>query len=119
MDWPYLLILSTSLIFLGNALNNNKLIIINASGIYHQKKLVTDWSNFRNACIRQLPNQRTNSTDVVTDKYQIAVFYFDRSQDKNFMYGITLPGTQNKSEYEIIDAISYFSGLQLTYDIYD
>ena len=115
----YLLLFIPPILFFKNAVNEKKIIKINTTGIYHKTNFIADWSNFRNAYIRQLPNEVTNSSDGLTDRYRIAIIYFDDNNNGDFIYTIPLSGTQDKSEYEIIDAIIYFCGRQLTYDIYD
>lgn len=115
----YIFLLIPPVIFFKNAVSEKKVIIINTTGIYHRTKFITGWPNFKNAYIRQLPNEVTNSSDGLTDRYRIAIVYLDDQSNGGFVYNIPLSGTQDKSEYEIIDAIIYFSGKQLTYDIYD
>lgn len=114
-----LMLLFLPVMFFSAGLKKRKKISINASGIYHNKNLITDWVNFKLAYIRQLPNNVTASSDGLSDRYRIAVVYFDQKQGMDFLYSIPLSGTQDKSEYEIIDAIMYFSGKQLSYEIYD
>jgi hypothetical protein len=105
-------------LFFTTGLKNRKKMSINAMGIYHNKTLITNWTNFRHAYIRQLLNTTARSQGLV-DHYIITVVYFDQSRGVNYLYPIRLSESQDKSEYEIIDAIIYFSGKQLSYDIYD
>lgn len=106
-------------LFFASGLKKRKKITINATGIHHNKTYITNWPNFRHAYIRQLPNQVTASSAGLMDHYIIAVVYFNQSQDMDYLYPIRLSDSQDKSEYEIIDAIMYFSGQQLSYEIYD
>lgn len=112
-------ILLLSLLFFGIGLKNKKNITINTTGIYHNKTFITDWTNFRYAYIRQLANTVSATSQGLEDHYRIVVEYYDSNRYTDFLYSIRLSDSQDKSEYEIIDAIIYFSGVQLTYDIYD
>lgn len=105
--------------FFSTGLRKGKKISVNATGIYHNSNLVTGWANFRSAYIRQQPNYYADSSNGLTDHYRIVVEYADYSKGLDYLYPIPLSASQDKSEYEIIDAIMYFSGKQLTYDIYD
>ena len=91
-------------------------IIINPAGIYYQGRLITNWENFLTAFIRQ---ESYNVSDGVNDRFKIVVEYSDTIKGGNFLYPIPTSGTQDKSEYQIISAISYFSGKKLTYEIFD
>lgn len=114
-----LFLLFIPLHFFSAGLRKGKKITVNATGIYHSTNLITGWANFRMAYIRQLPNNFSGSSRGLTDHYRIVVEYFDFSKGLDYLYSIPLSESQDKSEYDIIDAIMYFSGKQLSYEIYD
>ncbi len=91
-------------------------ITINLTGIYYQGTLVTNWENFLTAFIRQ---ESYTVRDGVSDRFKIVVEYSDTIKGGNFLYPMPTSGTQDKSEYQIITAISHFSGKNLSYEIFD
>ncbi len=92
-------------------------ITINSNGIYFQGKLITNWKNFVNAYITQEAYDVSNYSAGLSDKFKIVIVFFEPTARVNYEFKMPVPGTSNKSEYEIISAISHFSDKQLSYEI--
>ena len=92
-------------------------IIINSNGIYYQGKLITTWGNFVNAYITQDEYEVNNYSAGISDKFKIVIVFFDPTVEANYVHKMPVPSTSDKSEYEIISAISHFSAKQLSFEI--
>jgi hypothetical protein len=114
----YIFILILAAFFFVKGTRNSTNIVINKIGIYYKGTLISKWENFINAFIRQEEYQVGTNSDGINDNFKIIIEYFDPNLGENFVYSIPTSSTQDKSEYEIISAISYFSGKNLTYDLY-
>jgi hypothetical protein len=78
-------------------------IRINKSGIYYYSKLVTNWNNFISAEIVQ--EEIVGSTQ---DNFVLLIEYSKDDEKGYFQRKIALTNTQNKSEEEVLAAISFF-----------
>ncbi len=90
-------------------------IKINGEGIYFYNDLITNWDGFENAVIQQ----KEYRGDELSDKFYITIIYTNIEEGIRYTYPLRVSASADKSEYEIIAAIQYFSGKQLSYDIYD
>lgn len=90
--------------------NSKKVYIrINKDGIYKDEKKVTGWSGFLKAYITQDPKKWATS---ISDKFQLVVEYRAAGNPKQgIRKRIPLTNTQNKSEEDIMAAISFFLNL--------
>ena len=104
--WGYLIIaaLIPPLIFFIRKKIKVAVITINKNGIYSYKKLITDWRDFRNAKIDQLP---MNVGDP-RDKVVLIIHYYNPAKEKIFEQQLRLNNTLNKSEEQILAAIELF-----------
>lgn len=100
------------------AYRNKTFIIINKNGIHYKGKLITAWINFRNAYIIQEDYNVSNYSAGISDKFKIAVIYLDPISGKNYTQQMIMSASQDKSEYQIISAIEYFSDKDLSLHIH-
>lgn len=114
----YIFFLFISVLFFVKGLSKKRLILINASGIYHNLTFICDWNNFRNAYIAQEYPNASNTSEGLSDRNFIIVEFFNPNTALGYNYKIRMTDTQNKSEYEIIDALVLYSGKQLSYEVY-
>jgi hypothetical protein len=88
------------------AQSNRVYIRINKAGIYQDGKLLTGWANFLKAFITQKKDKKMWD---VRDNFQLVVEFRDaKDARKGIRKKIPLTNTQNKSEEDIMEAISFF-----------
>ncbi|MEO6719604.1 MAG: hypothetical protein ABIN67_04520 [Ferruginibacter sp.] len=93
------------------------ILIINKNGIYYRSKLVSDWPNFINAYIYQEDYVVSNNSDGLNDKFYVVITFFEPQSEANYMYKVPMSNSQDKSEYQVISAIEYFSKKKLSQNI--
>jgi hypothetical protein len=113
----YLFLLVGATVFLIKGIRSKTSILINNIGVYFENSLVTEWGNFVNAYIMQ-EDYRVNSNSAgIYDRFYIVVVFFNIEESLQYTFKIPMSGSQNKSEYEVISAIEYFSGKKLSFDV--
>ena len=85
------------------AVMNRTVITINQKGIYHNTAFITNWNNFLNASITE-----ENPNRNIDDRFVLLIEYRKDGIEGYFKRKIPLTNTQNKSEEEIIEAITFF-----------
>ena len=98
------LILSGSVFFFIKGKQQRVIILINQNGIYYKGNLITNWTNFLNAFIKEQEGDTNSRVPRSNNKFEIRVIYFNEQKACNYSYAIVMPGIQNKSEYEVIAA---------------
>lgn len=93
-------------------------IVIDTNGIFYQGKQVTNWTNFRNSYIKQEEYRGVAGTPGLEDKFKIVVLFYNPADGITYMYQMSTSDGMDKSEYDIITAISHFSGISLSYEIF-
>ncbi len=91
-------------IFAVKAIKNNATLSINKEGIYLHNNFITDWTFFKTAYVQQMPLAAGGYTDNIV----LIIEYYKVGESGFFKRKISLTSTQNKSEEEIIAAITYF-----------
>lgn len=114
----YLFLILGAVIFFVKANRNEVIMIINNMGIYYKGNFITNWENFINAHITQDDYEVSSNSSGVNDKFNIVVTCFQPTSAGDYMYKLAMSGSQNKSEYQIIYAIEYFSKKKLSLDIF-
>ena len=89
--------------FLAKVFNNKKIIEVNESGFYYNEALLTNWDNFISANYDQEEKMLS-----IQDNFFLRIEYIKAGTGKVYTSKIKLPGTLNKSEEAIIDAIKRF-----------
>jgi hypothetical protein len=102
------LILLGVLIYFQKARLNLTALTVNKEGIYCYKNFVTDWANFIEAYYTEQP-----VTGSTSDHFVLMINYTKPGEDGTFLREIGYSDTFNKSQEEIIAAITYFSGGEL------
>lgn len=92
------------IIFTIKAFVKTTAITVNKKGIWFANQPVTDWQNFISAKVNQLEML----TGRWEDRNELAVEYFKGTEGDVYKKSIMLVSTQNKSEEEIIAAITFF-----------
>lgn len=78
-------------------------IRINRNGIYHNERMVTNWANFVNAFVTQ-----KEVLISIQDNFILVVEYINDKTQKGLRRKIPLTNTQNKSEEEVMAAITFY-----------
>jgi hypothetical protein len=88
------------------ARSNRVYIRINKTGIYQDGKLLTGWDQFLKAYITQ--KEKKPMLDI-RDNFQLVVEFRDKTiPTKGHRKKVPLTNTQNKSEEDIMEAVSFF-----------
>jgi hypothetical protein len=90
------------------AKSNRVYIRINKKGIFKDEKLVTDWAGFVKASLTQKPKTRIIE---IQDNFLLILEYRKAGIKQHFRSQIPLTNTQNKSEEDVLQAVSFFWNL--------
>ena len=102
-----LLTLFPAIIFFIKAIKKKILLELNMNGVYYQGNLITTWANFvRSYAIQE---EVPGSLD---DNVRIVVEYYVPEKEMNYVIKLNLKSTQDKSEEQIIAAMTYFVTLR-------
>jgi hypothetical protein len=85
--------------------SNKVYIRINKKGIYQDEKLITGWPAFLNAYITQ---QEKKKIYDLRDNFILVVEYWKIDPKQGFRHKIPLTNTQNKSEEDVLEAVTFF-----------
>lgn len=97
--WP-------AILFFKKAKSNRVFIRINKTGIYHDGQKVTDWNDFLKAYLAQ---QEKKNVINIQDRFQLVVEFRKKGDPKQGLRKkIPLGNTQNKSEEEVLQAVTFF-----------
>ena len=114
----YVFILLPGIISLTKYSRNKTIIKVNKTGVFYYGVVVTDWNNFRNACIAEEYPTVTQNSDGISDKFNVMVTFFDPARNGDYLYKMSLSNTQDKSPEEIISAIQFYSGQNLSFEVF-
>ena len=78
-------------------------IEIDKDGIWIHNQLMTDWSNYISSFIKKEEVGVDNSEKLI-----INVKYYKDGERGHFLNQLLFDGNEDKTEYEVIDAIQYF-----------
>lgn len=114
----YIMCLVFIIAFIKRSAKRNELFKVNREGIFYKGVILTNWENFVNAYIIQEGYSVNNNSAGISDKFRIDVIFYNSSAKQNYKYALKLSSTADKSSYEIIQAMIYFSGKQLSFETY-
>ncbi len=103
LSYVFILLLVPAALFFAKGRRKRIYIRINKSGIFQDEKLVTGWPGFLHAFVTQ--KEKILS---IQDNFMLVVEYTKEGNDKGFRRKIPLTNTQNKSEEEVMEAITFF-----------
>lgn len=84
------------------------IMMISKAGFFYYGKCITDWTHFESAkFIDEMP-QLSKSSLGISDQFFLAIRYRKEGDENCYERKIALTNTQDKSEEEIMAAISYF-----------
>ncbi len=78
-------------------------IEIDKDGIWVENQLLTSWSNYIGSCIQHEYHGENNSETLA-----INVEYYKENESGYFLNQLYFAGTEDRTEYEVIDAIEFF-----------
>jgi hypothetical protein len=92
-----------AIVFMMKAFKNKIVLAVNADGIFHEGRLVTNWSNFVSADYSQ--EEKILS---MQDNFILIVTYLNPEEGMQYSKKIGLANTLDKSEEQIIEAIKKY-----------
>ena len=113
----YIFILVPGIISLVKYSRKKDIIKVNKTGVFYYGVAVTDWNNFRNACIAEEFTTVTQNSAGISDKFSVMITFFNPVNDCDYLYKMDLSNTQDKSAEQIISAIQYFSRKSLSFEV--
>jgi hypothetical protein len=114
----YVFILLPGIISLIRYSRDKVIIKVNKTGVFYYGVTVTDWINFRNAYIGEEYPTVTQNSAGISDKFSVMVTFFDPARNGNYLYKMNLSNTQDKSPEQIISAIQFYSGKNLSFEVF-
>ncbi|MCW3089462.1 MAG: hypothetical protein JWP81_531 [Ferruginibacter sp.] len=114
----YPFILLPGIISLIKYSRDKAIIKVNKTGVFYYGVTVTDWSNFKTAYIGEEYPTVTQNSAGMSDKFSIVVTFFDPTRNCDYWYKMSLSGTQDKSPEQIISAINFYSGKNLSFEVF-
>ena len=96
--------LGPAILFFVKGMKNRIIIAVNKKGIFYQGKMVTNWTNFYNAHIKE-----EEKLGRISDNFILIVKCYSEAKGDYADRKIKLTNTQSQSEEAIIEAIKYFN----------
>ena len=97
-------------------------IRIDKTGIYQDENLVTTWTNFLKAYVREEPPSMSMDMkrlpETIKDQFFLIIEYLKDDSGNGSRRRIRLTNTQNKSDEEIMEAITFFARKYATVNLF-
>jgi hypothetical protein len=108
LNYVFFLALAPTLFYFVKARNKRVYIRVNKTGIYQDEALVTEWSRLLDVFIAE-----KKAAISIKDNFILVIEYQKQGITDGFRRKIPLTNTQNKSEEEIMGAITFFRKLSV------